>query len=90
MSTYQIYAYISLKNLQLMEELREKNNERGYSKILDAILDRHFATAKEEETKINNLYKVIEKFEEKCNNYEYMIRKLKEEKEGKEENVISK
>lgn len=82
-STFQIYAYIGIENLRQLEQLKEKNQEKGYSKIVDAILTKHFSTIDEDKVKVDRLYKIIETFESKCNNYEYEIEQLKKKKGGK-------
>lgn len=69
-----IECYVNLDNLNHLEELRNRNKEVGYSKVIDTILTRHFSGDDVKEDAIKGLNKVIQGLSEKIQELEYEIR----------------
>ena len=62
MSKVRIECYIELATFYKLNQLKEANGEKGYSKITNEILKRHFSNLTQQDQAVSSLNQVIQRY----------------------------
>jgi hypothetical protein len=72
-----IEGYITFKNYSSLEQMREKTKDKGFSNILNHVINKYFVNLDEQQGAVERLTKVIQGYQEKINNLEYELKEKK-------------
>lgn len=88
MPKVRIECYLDIPNFSKIEAIRTQTQEKGYTKVLNHIIERYFNMLEEHNQKDLRFNKAIAEKNNKIQNLEFELRLLKGEKvEPKEENI---